>query len=521
METKTGGVADRGLRERTNISLATYLNTSLTLQHQVNNAVLGIILGTLCLLTVIMNILVLFAVRRERTLHTVGNLYIVSLSLADLIVGATVMPLNLVYLLEDEWRLGRVLCQFWLVMDYVASTASIFSLFILCLDRYRSVRQPLRYLKYRTRGRATLMICGAWLLSMTWIVPILGWRVFATVDRKPELESKCDTDFRFVTWFKVVTAILNFYIPSFLMLGFYARIFISVRQHYKQWESVTIAKVTLDANHDPDRPKTFCKSAEEEEEELSMRAFSRHAQLLDQYTLEQPCNSRNPSEDTLSIKSKRRRTSFFKIAKHKRKTSREPNEISSMGPDDGDSLNGPQQIFQPEENPDLKTFVSVTDCNVLVPNSVANICEMAPDKDVLQHAAILSNDDPSARPHPTRHSWGPDQGPVLDNTNTLTLRQTWQKFCEQSRQCVQNMRVHKERKAARQLGFIIGVFMVCWIPYFITFMVMALCDTCVHHDLHMFTIWLGYINSTLNPFIYPLCNENFKRVFKKIFRLQK
>ncbi|KAJ0023808.1 hypothetical protein NQD34_003707 [Periophthalmus magnuspinnatus] len=185
-----------------------------------------------------MNLLVLYAVKREKSLHTVGNLYIVSLSVADLIVGTTVMPLNLMYLLEDEWKLGRAVCQFWLIMDYVASTASIFSLFILCLDRYRSVRQPLKYLKYRTRGKASVMISGAWLLSMMWIVPILGWRSFTHVDLKPEEENKCDTDFRFVTWFKVITAIFNFYVPSILMLWFYTHIYRAVRQHLRDRERI-------------------------------------------------------------------------------------------------------------------------------------------------------------------------------------------------------------------------------------------------------------------------------------------
>ncbi|KAL7843110.1 hypothetical protein AOLI_G00246220 [Acnodon oligacanthus] len=496
METTPYSRVNKILQDHSNLSSTAYSNVSTPFHHHMNNALLGILLGMLSLLTVIMNILVLFAVRKERTLHTVGNLYIVSLSLADLIVGATVMPLNMVYLLEDEWRLGRVVCQFWLVMDYVASTASIFSLFILCLDRYRSVRQPLRYLKYRTRGRATLMICAAWLLSMTWIIPILGWRMFAHVDRKPELESKCDTDFRFVTWFKVLTAILNFYIPSFLMLWFYSQIFTAVREHYKQWESLTCPRVLTDQDgtvqNSNQLQRTFYKPSEKEN--LALRAtFSKNEGVLDQYTLEQPFSSKDTNEeiDDSSLdekKPKNRKTSFFNISKHKRKSVRESNEISSMSQEEdiedevaSKEPSFPLRFLHCEENDELKI------------------------------------DDVAQSP---TSPWGHSTSPPMDTSNALTLKQTWQKFCEQSRQCVQNMRVHKERKAARQLGFIIGTFMVCWIPYFITFMVMALCNTCVHHDLHMFTIWLGYINSTLNPFIYPLCNENFKRVFKKIFRIK-
>ncbi len=495
METTTILTATNGkiiLQEHPEPNVTSLLNASAPFHHHMNNTVLGVLLGTLSLLTVIMNLLVLFAVRKERTLHTVGNLYIVSLSIADLIVGATVMPLNLVYLLEDEWKLGRVICQFWLVMDYVASTASIFSLFILCLDRYRSVRHPLRYLKYRTRGKATLLICSAWLLSMTWIVPILGWRVFSRVDRKPELENQCDTDFRFVTWFKVLTAILNFYIPSFLMLLFYLQIFIAVRDHYREWENFAGPMVKTDDTLHNEMQLKITKASERES--LGSQAFSQNEGLLDQYSLGQQYSTRDATSET-KRKSCYKAKAMFSLSK------RTMHNEDSFQSDDGETVaEGPLPLsltyLHSENNAQPKAFTSANDCNVL--------CESAPTVVTHNYTTVLCN-----------------QSPPMDTTKKLPAKQTWQKLCEQSKQSIHSMRIRKERKAARQLGFIIGVYMVCWIPYFITFMVMALCETCVHHDLHMFTIWLGYINSTLNPFIYPLCNENFKRVFKKIFHIDR
>ncbi|XP_069693581.1 histamine H1 receptor-like [Periplaneta americana] len=76
--------------------------------------------------------------------------------------------------------------------------------------------------------------------------------------------------------------------------------------------------------------------------------------------------------------------------------------------------------------------------------------------------------------------------------------------------------LQKEKKAARQLGVIMSAFVLCWLPYFVLFMVIAFCSDCVNPLLHTATIWLGYINSTLNPILYPLCNTNFKRAFKKM-----
>jgi histamine receptor H1 len=186
-------------------------------------------------------------------------------------------------------------------------------------------------------------------------------------------------------------------------------------------------------------------------------------------------------------------------------------------------------------------YVSVSDTAAPL-NSAAGVYEITQIADVQRYTTMLYNDftqslnsPPSpwshnSPPSPWPHNSPPSPWPQEDSepddganpdaaANAVTLKQTWQKFCAQSRQRIQSLQVHKEYKAAKQLGCIIAGFMMCWIPYFIVFMVMAFCQTCVHHDLHMFTIWLGYINSTLNPFIYPLCNENFKRVFKKILHI--
>ncbi|XP_041639547.1 histamine H1 receptor [Cheilinus undulatus] len=500
-------------------------NHTLNFPYSFQNAMLGVSLGLLSLLTVVMNLLVLYAVKREKSLHTVGNLYIVSLSVADLIVGATVMPLNLVYLLEDEWKLGRAVCQFWLIMDYVASTASIFSLFILCLDRYRSVRQPLKYLKYRTRGKASAMISGAWLLSMMWIIPILGWRSFTHVDLKPEEENKCDTDFRFVTWFKVITAVFNFYIPSILMVWFYTHIYLAVRQHLRDRERIIHPTDSFGENEVGQKalsPVKNVSKSPKQECEVPMK-LSKRERLLDQNTLDQ-VYSLEETDKTKAASSRSHRkigvkcqqTSLLAMtSKRLKRCSLSPEEKQ---PDVETPLSQPlqQEVNCPEGNNDNKLQASLNECHVTVPNSVSGVSDVGLVSDVQKLASALNNFSPSCTLPWTDEGVGDAKE---DPDNAVTLRQTWQRFLYQSRQRIQSLRIHKEHKAAKQLGFIIAAFLLCWIPYFIVFMVMAFCRECVHHDLHMFTIWLGYINSTLNPFIYPLCNGNFKRVFKSILKI--
>ncbi|KAM7005894.1 histamine H1 receptor isoform 1-T2 [Tautogolabrus adspersus] len=497
------------------------INQTLNFHYSFQNVLLGVSLGFLSLLTIVMNLLVLYAVKKEKTLHTVGNLYIVSLSVADLIVGATVMPLNLVYLLEDEWKLGRAVCQFWLIMDYVASTASIFSLFILCLDRYRSVRQPLKYLKYRTRGKASAMISGAWLLSMMWIIPILGWRSFSHVDLKPEEENKCDTDFRFVTWFKVITAVFNFYVPSVLMVWFYTNIYLAVRQHLRDRERIIHPTDSFGENENGRNALSPVKNVSispKQECEVPMK-LSKRQRLLDQNTLDQ-VYSLDYSEKTKTALSRSHRKIGVKCPKRLRVAKRCSLSPEEKQPDDEVTPSRPlaqQEVNCSEGNNENKLQASLNECHVTIPNSVSGVCDVGQVSDVQRLSSTLYNNfDPS---HTLPWTEGEVKDEEQDTNNAVTLRQTWQRFIDQSRQRIQSLRIHKEHKAAKQLGFIIAAFLLCWIPYFIAFMVMAFCKECVHHDLHMFTIWLGYMNSTLNPFIYPLCNGNFKRVFKNILRI--
>ncbi|XP_036957349.1 histamine H1 receptor [Acanthopagrus latus] len=508
-------------------------NHTLTLHDRFHNALLGVILGLLSLLTIIMNLLVLYAVKKEKSLHTVGNLYIVSLSVADLIVGTTVMPLNLVYLLEDEWKLGRAVCQFWLIMDYVASTASIFSLFILCLDRYRSVRQPLKYLKYRTRGKASVMISGAWLLSIMWIIPILGWRSFTQVDLKPEEENKCDTDFRFVTWFKVITAVFNFYVPSILMLWFYTHIYLAVRQHLRDRERIIHPTDSFGENENVQNAQSPVKSdtkSPQKECEVPLK-LSKKQRLLDQNTLDQTYSLEDADKTkTASSRSHRKigvkcqQTSFLAITTRRLRMAQKAKRCS-LSPEDKQSdtetplsqSSVPQDVVCPEGQNENKLQASLNECHVTVPNSVSGVCDISQVSDVQRFPSVLYNNYDPGHALPWTDKGVEDA--KLDPANAVTLRQTWQKFIGQSRQRIQSLRIHKEHKAAKQLGCIIAAFLLCWIPYFIVFMVMAVCKECVHHDLHMFTIWLGYMNSTLNPFIYPLCNGNFKRVFRNILNI--
>uniref|UniRef100_A0A3B3BRD5 5-hydroxytryptamine receptor 1B n=1 Tax=Oryzias melastigma TaxID=30732 RepID=A0A3B3BRD5_ORYME len=78
----------------------------------------------------------------------------------------------------------------------------------------------------------------------------------------------------------------------------------------------------------------------------------------------------------------------------------------------------------------------------------------------------------------------------------------------------------RERKATKTLGIILGAYIVCWLPFFIYTLLVATCDACFNPDLFDFFTWLGYLNSLINPIIYTMSNEDFKKAFQKLVRFR-
>ncbi|TRY97003.1 hypothetical protein DNTS_001434 [Danionella cerebrum] len=77
-------------------------------------------------------------------------------------------------------------------------------------------------------------------------------------------------------------------------------------------------------------------------------------------------------------------------------------------------------------------------------------------------------------------------------------------------------RQNREKRFTFVLAVVIGVFVICWFPFFFTYTLTALCDCCVPLTLFKFFFWFGYCNSSLNPIIYTIFNNDFRRSFKKI-----
>ena len=73
-----------------------------------------------------------------------------------------------------DWNLPASLCDFYLAMDVVCSTSSIFNLVAISLDRFLAVTSPILYSQHRHNTRpAKIVILLCWTLSLAIGLPIM------------------------------------------------------------------------------------------------------------------------------------------------------------------------------------------------------------------------------------------------------------------------------------------------------------------------------------------------------------
>ncbi|XP_072030462.1 histamine H3 receptor-like [Amphiura filiformis] len=84
-----------------------------------------------------------------------------------------------------------------------------------------------------------------------------------------------------------------------------------------------------------------------------------------------------------------------------------------------------------------------------------------------------------------------------------------------------NSYINGYRKAGRRLATMVGVFLFCWIPYNVCLLYNALCIDCIGNATWETVNYLLWGNSALNPVLYALTNERYKRRMMSVITWKK
>lgn len=416
-------------------------------------------LGCVIILTIVGNILVILSVFTYKPLRIVQNFFIVSLAVADLTVAILVLPFNVANMILGRWVFGIHMCKMWLTSDVLCCTSSILNLCAIALDRYWAITDPINYAQKRTVERVLLLIAGVWVLSLVISSPpLIGWNDWPeTFDS--ELHP-CALNSN--PGYRIYSALGSFFIPLIIMTIVYIEIFIATRRRLRERAQATRINATNLKGGLPSGKEPI--TTQQDQESISSET--------------------NHNEHPAQVDSSKA-SHIHQVSEKVRRKDKKPKAKDSLKMDNrraGEHLLVP---IVPED--------SVTDVG---PDNSSDT-----DKQIAQTPSLIETQYPEPKPTlPAR---------TVPTKKPSTVYQ----FIEEK----QKISLSKERRAARTLGIIMGVFIACWVPFFLLYIITPFCPTCCPSEqLIDFLTWLGYINSALNPIIYTIFNLDYRRAFKKL-----
>ncbi|CAG5866322.1 unnamed protein product [Menidia menidia] len=463
------------------------------------------------LITIVGNVLVMVSFKVNSQLKTVNNYYLLSLAAADLIIGVFSMNLYTSYILMGYWALGNLACDLWLALDYVASNASVMNLLVISFDRYFSITRPLTYRAKRTPRRAGIMIGLAWLVSLIlWAPPILCWQYI--VGKRTVPERQCQIQFFSEPVITFGTAIAAFYIPVSVMTILYCRIYKETEKRTK--DLAELQGVNYHTDSEVTQPqKTVirscfsCKlrSASRDMNQASWSSSSRSnaaksaATTSDEWskagqlTTFNSYASSDDEERPVSPASFRPSIRSQACEANKSGVASESEQLSSY--DEDSFFQTPPKSNSQKSNKCVSYKFRPVSKDALVEQRTKN-------GDTKMVSSAFSSAESMSAPSTSSASKPAD----TSLKNQITKRK--------------RMVLIKERKAAQTLSAILLAFILTWTPYNIMVLISTFCSDCIPLSLWHLGYWLCYVNSTVNPMCYALCNKTFQKTFRMLLLCQ-
>ncbi|XP_029908777.1 muscarinic acetylcholine receptor M2-like [Myripristis murdjan] len=444
-----------------------------------------LVASSLSLVTIIGNILVMLSIKVNRHLQTVNNYFLFSLACADLIIGFCSMNLYTVYIVIGHWPLGAVVCDLWLAVDYVVSNASVMNLLIISFDRYFCVTKPLSYPVRRSTKMAGLMIAAAWVLSfILWAPAILFWQFIVGGRTVPTGE--CYIQFFSNAAVTFGTAIAAFYLPVAIMIVLYWRISKAsrsrVRRNSRKTSGTSLGEGPSHSQEEGCESQNNCIATREEGKE---QGNVRETEKLQHQNGNGPCKeeridqegSTNDSSMTVSMPA-----SSSKQGEEEETTSAPPALPQRR-------LNGKRKANQTQPSAQQ----GATGCGPKL-SCIRNPTQTGPSTFAETSATERQNLVTRTLFKVTKRS------PVTKSKKKGTSS--------------------REKKVTRTIMAILVAFVATWTPYNVMVLINTFCSTCIPNSLWTIGYWLCYINSTINPACYALCNTTFKNTFKHLLLCQ-
>nr|WLK83115.1 ecdysis triggering hormone receptor variant A [Plutella xylostella] len=127
-------------------------------------------------LGVIGNVMVPIVILKTKDMRNSTNIFLVNLSIADLMVLLVCTPTVLVEVNSkpETWVLGKELCLAVPFVELTVAHASVLTILAISFERYYAICEPLRAGYVCTKTRATLICALAWFFAALFTSPVLA-----------------------------------------------------------------------------------------------------------------------------------------------------------------------------------------------------------------------------------------------------------------------------------------------------------------------------------------------------------
>ena len=408
---------------------------------------------------------------------------------------------------DGHFPFGATTCVVWATMDVLMCTASIWHMATISVDRYCSLRFPLRYRRTRTPFFVIAKIAFVWIVSIGICSPlaVAGFINPFTVYHHGD---KCAPA---VPQFVIYGSIFAFYVPLVLMIVSYA---LTVKTLTKQaiWRRQE-CKRSQDANAHHDAGDAHYVAATKKSPPVEVQQPDGESAAEPP-----PRTSSTAALDSVSL-DRAAGTEKVEDARVNGKSSCDGTELQLRRRDD---------LVETHSNGDC--VLSATS-RPAPPSTRHNDNSDGDDRQRRHIAFCRRNTEEEER---RNHKTGDHDDNKVASQNHLNSHRAGETFppsdmptycavprhSSKARQQSFSTKTRlRKRKATRVLGVIFTVFLVLWTPFFVLNILSAVCPRCVESvepNVYTVLVWLGWISSFANPIIYTSFSPAFRSTFKRL-----
>nr|ANO39015.1 GCR037 [Schmidtea mediterranea] len=421
------------------------------------------------IITIFGNILVGVSVYLEKRLQNRFNYFLVSLAVSDFLCAILVMPVSTVKMVHVDLTNGwpHQLCLAWYSLDVFFTATTIIHLCTISIDRYVALNNPLRF--HQTKRKYSLFIK----ISISWLIPFgIACPLFLS-SLKIETMNQEESSFKGCgpnnAIFIMTAVIVTFILPLLIMMISYILTVKTIRKQTKNLDSFST---------NGHRKSRFSQS---EIYKKSMPSTSLTTSIL---------NVNSKVCDDLNHSLNQEKLSLLSISTDfSRRSLMSCNNFPTTPSKIQENIDGDKETYF-----DFRGKFSRLSRQMSIPfrkntlrlhrNSSVNSERLRLCANVLLNSRLSVNSRRIA-------------------TSDLSLRY-----------------IQKSRKAVQVLGIVFGLFVCCYMPFFVIYLTDFFCVSCKSITSWMisYSEWIGYSASMMNPVVYHIFNPTFRRTFNRLIR---